>query len=207
MAILSAHPELHVFFLGGLGIRMRAAFLKGTHLEQEQLRNHQDIDLFVFDEDLISLLRLFSKTEFNIWHTPIAGLRSRAHGEYHSVSLRDKEHGVDIGLFRAVDRDDGRVVTTNLRQVFHPKIVFENTAVHINGMMLRVLPPEWLYYMSVLQAGVKRTDGQLIADAVDFKIFNAIQRDSWQGALDPYSYFQLVSAYDDTLKKADVLTH
>lgn len=186
---------------------MRAAALKNTDLNQEQLRNHQDIDLFIFDEDLIPLLRLFPKTEFNIWHTPIAGLKSRAHGEYHSVSLRDKKYGVDIGLFRAVAQGPGRIVTTNLRKVFHPKIVFKNTAVHINEMNLHVLPPEWLYYMSVLQAGVKRNDGQLIVDAVDFSLFNAIQRDAWQGAVDPYSYFQFVSAYDAVLQEAGVLTH
>lgn len=198
---------MRVCFLGGLGVRMRAAALKGIDLAPEHLRNHQDIDLFVFDEDLIPFLRLFSKTEFNIWHTPIAGLKSRAHGEYHSVSLRDKEQGVDIGLFRAVAQGLGRIVTTNLRQVFHPKIVFENTAVHINEMNLRVLAHEWLYYMSVLQTGVKRNDGQLIVDAVDFTRFNAIQRDSWQGGVDPYAYFQLVSAYDAALQEAGVLTH
>lgn len=205
--ILSEHGSLNCFFLGGLGIRMRAAALRQEDMKKENLRNHGDIDLCVFDEDLIPLLKLFSKNEFDIWHTPIAGLTAQAPGEYHSVSLRDKENDVDIGLFRAVKEGDGRIVTTNLRRVFHPASVFTDPPIALNGLRLKVLSPEWLYYMSVLQAGEKRNDGQLIVSAVDFDKFNRMQLMAYETGSDPYQYFKFVSDYDMVLKNSGTLTH
>lgn len=205
--VLSEHGELNCFFLGGLGIRMRAAASRNADLKKEDLRHHGDIDITVFDEDLIPFIKLFSKEEYDIWHTPIAGLASQAQGEYHSVSLRDKANDVDIGLFRAVADGEGRMITTNLRRVYHPGPVFASQAVSLNGMQLKVLSPEWLYYMSVLQAGEKRRDGQLIVDAVDFDKFNLTQLNAYETGSDPYQYFKLVTEYDEALKKSGALTH
>ncbi len=205
--VLGGHADLNCFFLGGLGIRMRAAAARDGELKQDDLRHHGDIDITVFDEDLIAFLKLFAKDEYDIWHTPVAGLAAQADGEYHSVSLRDKANDVDIGLFRAVREGDGRLITTNLRRVYHPAAVFADPPIMLNGLKLKVLSPEWLYYMSVLQTGEKRRDGQLIAGSVDFGKFNQTQLAAYETGSDPYRYFQLVTEYDAALKKSGALTH
>jgi hypothetical protein len=205
--VLSEHGELNCFFLGGLGIRMRAAAARNADLKKDDLRHHGDIDITVFNEDLIPFIKLFSKEDYDIWHTPIAGLASQAEGEYHSVSLRDKANDIDIGLFRAVPEGDGRLITTNLRRVYHPASVFADAPIELNGLKLKVLSPEWLYYMSVLQTGEKRRDGQLIAQSVDFGKFNQMQLAAYETGSNPYQYFKLVTEYDEALKNSGALTH
>jgi hypothetical protein len=205
--LLSGREELNCFFIGGLGIRMLAAAGRREDLKKERLRDHGDIDIYVFDERIIDFLKLFSKSEYDIWHTPIAGFAAHAQGEFHSVSLRDKENDVDIGLFRAVKEGEGRLVTTNLRRVFHPAAIFGAPPVKLNGFALKVLSPEWLYYMSVLASGEKRKDGQLILEAVDFQKFNKMQLAAYETGSDPFSYFKFVNDFDAVLKNAGVLTH
>jgi hypothetical protein len=186
---------------------MRAASGRDGLLEKEDLRDHNDIDIYVFDEQFIDFLKLFSKDEYDIWHTPIAGLNSHAVGEFHSVSLRDKENDVDIGLFRAVAEGDGRLVTTNIRRVFHPGTIFNEPPVALNGMKLKIMSPEWLYYMSIFQSGEKRKDGQLIVGEVDFDKFNKMQLLAYETGSDAFSYFKFITDFDVVLKNADVLTH
>lgn len=203
--ILNQHEKLEYFFVGGLGTRMKAADINKTNLAIDHLRNHQDIDLIILDEDFIPFLKIFSTHNYDIWHTPLAGLSTNASGEFHSVSMRDRETNVDIGLFRAVKHDNGRLITTNLRQVFHPALIFENPTIHINEMKLKTMSTEWLYYMSVLQNGEKKRDGQLVSKGMDFNKFNKIQLDYYEMSISLYQYFRFVDSYDIILKQANVL--
>ncbi len=204
--LLSQHPDIRYFFGGGLGIRMRAAAQQGRDLELSDLRTHQDIDCIVFDEDIISFLKIFSKEKYDIWHTPIAGLSTNAPGEFHSISLRDQETDIDIGLFRAVSADGGRLVTTNCRKVLHPDAAFDTKPIQINALAVKTMAVEWLYYMSVLQGGEKKKDGQLIVSGVDFSLFNSLQLGCIEMTSDSYEYYRMVDSYDKTLRDANVLT-
>jgi hypothetical protein len=203
--ILSQHNELNYFFVGGLGTRMKAAAINNTNLAVDQLRNHQDIDLIVFDEDFISFLKVFENENFDIWHTPLAGLSANATGEFHSVSMRDRETDVDIGLFRATQYNDGRLITTNYRKVFHPLLAFDASTININDLDVKTMSIEWLYYMSVLQVGEKKRDGQLVSSGVDFDKFNALQLSYFEMNSNLYEYYRFVDGYDAILKSAGVL--
>ncbi|MDD2917105.1 MAG: hypothetical protein PHH70_04650 [Candidatus Gracilibacteria bacterium] len=203
--ILSTHSNLHYYFVGGLGVRMRAASLYSRDIALEDLRNHGDIDLIIFDENFIPFLEVFQDQGYDIWHTPPVGLSTDAGGEFHSVSMCDRETGIDIGLFRASKHDHGRLITTNYRKVFHPLQSFDDTPIQVGNLKLKTMTIEWLYFMSIFQTGEKKQDGQLIFGGVDFHRFHDLQLNHYETSSNPYDYYRSVDEYDFILKKANVL--
>ena len=172
--------SLQYFFVGGLAVRMVAAQSCSRKLTVNDLRDHSDIDIIVFEEDLIDFLRLFAMSRFHVWHAAKVGLTGGYDGEHHHVSIKDQETGVVLGLFVARRIPNGRMIRTNLFDNICPDAIFEYGPIVVNSLRLNVVAPEWLYYNSIMRTGEKKRDAQLVWPYVDLVKFNTIQDQAYK---------------------------
>lgn len=173
---LQNSADIRYFFTGGLAVRMLKAQHEGLELTAHALREHGDIDIIVFEEDIIDFLSLFPKEEYTIWHAAYIGAQQQSAHEHHHVSLKDKETGISIGTFIARDNGNGRrYVGTNKYEHVHPNTVFEGEIIEVNGFQLKAVVPEWPYYKYLFYDGIKKRDTDILFPMINFERFHRIQ--------------------------------
>ncbi len=195
--VLHAHPELRTYYIGGLAVRMRAAVGQGAILSTALLRNHSDIDILVFEEDVLAFLRSIPRDTYKVWLSAKSGAIMGVAGEHHHVSLKHRATGVPIGVFIASASGEGRMVRTNRYDNYHPPQAFENASFALNGMDLRTLAPEWLYLNCIMRIGEKKNDSQLLAPYVDFARFHQLQLQEFKRSANAYEYHAMIAQLDD----------
>jgi len=178
-SLLSKLDRCHWYITGGVALRLHVA--NQTKSPPDKVfRNHSDIDLLIFSEDIEKVIPLFlQEKSYVFFDSAFQGLQTsdeNSQAENHHYAITDKKHQVEFGIFELIIENDGfGYVYTNKYLNKHPLEIFCDKPISIEDINIPLVSPEWCYYNANFLKPIRKNDDvELIESLVNQGIYKRI---------------------------------